>query len=55
MPNGRHADFYHPGSIDEDPNDILHGPQLAEANSPSVLHRHRVAAFAEIDWHDPLQ
>jgi hypothetical protein len=55
LPDGRHAAFYHPGSIDEDPNDILHGPQLAEANSPSVLDRHRVAAFAEIDWNDPLQ
>ena len=27
-PNGRHAAFYRPGLIDEDPDDILHGPTL---------------------------
>jgi hypothetical protein len=39
-PNGRHAAFYRPGSIDEDPDDILHGPHLALANGPDVRDRH---------------
>jgi hypothetical protein len=54
-PNGRHAAFYHPGPIDEDPGDILHGAHLAAANAREVVDRHRVAAFAGIDWGDPLQ
>ena len=54
-PAGRQAAFYHPGPIDEDPDDILHGPSLARANAPDVRDRHRIAAFAEIDWEDPLQ
>jgi hypothetical protein len=54
-PDGRQAAFYHPGPIDEDPDDILHGRALARANAPDVRDRHRIAAFAEIDWDDPLQ
>jgi len=54
-PNGRHAAFYHPGLIDEDPGDILHGSHLEVANDPEIVDRHRVAAFADIDWDDPLQ
>jgi hypothetical protein len=54
-PNGRHAAFYQPGPIDEDPADILHGAQLAHANTPEVVDRHRIAAFASINWDEPLQ
>ena len=53
--NGRHAAFYRPGPIDEDPDDVLHGPHLALANGADVRDRHRVAVFADIDWEDPEQ
>ena len=54
-PSGRHAAFYRPGPIDEDPDDILHGPHLALANGSDVRDRHRVAVFADVDWDDPEQ
>ena len=53
--DGRQAAFYHAGPIDEDPDDILHGAELSLANSPGARDRHRVAAFTDIDWDDPLQ
>jgi hypothetical protein len=37
------------------PDDILHGTQLALANTPQARMRHRIAAFLDIDWNDPLE
>jgi len=55
-PNGQKAAFYHAGPrIDEDADGMLHGTQLAVANTSEARRRHRVAAFTEIDWDDPLE
>src|SRR4051812_45640739 len=54
--NGRKAAFYAAGmTMDDDPDDIVHGTQLALANTPEAKRRHRLATFTDINWEDPVE
>lgn len=38
----------------DDPDDLLHGPMLAEANLPQIRPMHRIAIYEDVDEDDPV-